>query len=84
MAIILLLYFIGVLIFAVVGLVGVFHAVKYKMPGDSALRGAYIFMGTSAVILVISLFFIFRADWSQGTEVFKNNLIEGAINPENK
>lgn len=65
MAIILLLYFVGVLVFAVIGLVGVFHAIKYKMPGDSATKGAYIFLGVSLVIFVVSLVFIFRADWSK-------------------
>ena len=65
MAIILLLYFIAVIIFFSVGLVGIFHAVKYKMPGDNALGGTYIFIGVSWFILILSLIFIFRADWSE-------------------
>ena len=83
MAIILLLYFIGVLIFAVIGLVGVFHAIKYKLPRDNATRAAYIFLGVSLVIFVVSLIFLFRADWATQPEFLKNSL-EGTTKTEKK
>jgi len=70
MAIVLLLYFIGLLIFLVIGLVSVFHAFKYKMPGDSAIKGAYAFIAVSLLIVAVSFIFILRADWSIKPNIF--------------
>ena len=72
MAIILLLYFIAVLIFFTVGLVGIFHAVKFKMPGDSAMGGTFIFIGVSSIILIFSIIMITSGDWNAKPELIKD------------
>lgn len=78
MVIVLLLYFIGLLIFFIIGAVGVFHAFKYKMPGDSAIKGTYAFIAVSLLIIVVSFVFILKADWSVKPNLFgsKTNVIE--------
>jgi len=70
MAFVLLLYLVGILIFSIFGAVGVFHAFKYKMPGDSVVTGAYVFMAVSAVILVASFIFLSGADWNAKPKMF--------------
>lgn len=64
MAFILLFYLIGILIFSIFGAVCVFHAFKYKMPGDSVVTGAYVFMAVTAIIIVVSFIFLSSADWN--------------------
>lgn len=64
MAVILITYLIAVLIFFIIGIIGIFHSIRYKMPSDNALIGTYIFIIVTGIILLISAMMIFKGDWN--------------------
>lgn len=64
MAFFLLIYVVIVLIWLGWMSVLVFHVLKYRYPGDSSLLILGGFIGASALILLVSIIFLSRADWT--------------------
>ena len=55
-----LVYFIALLIFLFVGLMGIHHARKYRIKGDLTKKATIIYVTAIAIVIIVTILAVFR------------------------
>ncbi len=66
MIFVLIVYFLFLLVYAVMSSFILYHLFQYSARKEMARTMAFLYIAVSVIILLITLVFVFRVDWSIG------------------
>lgn len=56
-------YLLGLVIWFLGVAIAIYHVFRYRIPGDFATKSLWIFLSVSAIVFLVTIFYISGIDW---------------------